>query len=142
VPERRDCLRKLALAALAASLIAIGGCAATQKVRVTTAPPGAQITMIRYGVSEVHARLPRGVSIGGIGGAFEAPPLALGPSPLEYEFKLEERGERLRVAGVFVKVTREFTEGLIRAEMDGRVVERRVPFTGKPVTIDLALPAE
>jgi hypothetical protein len=37
-------------------------------------------------------------------------------------------------------VTRIFTEGLIRAEKDGRVAERRVRFGGKPVNVDLTLP--
>lgn len=95
--------------------------------------------MIRFGVTRVDGSVP-GVAAGGVTGTFEDPPLFLGTSPLEYEFRLEESGQQVAVAGLFVKVTRIFTEGLIRAEKNGRIAERRVSFTGKPVTVNLTIP--
>jgi len=123
------------------SLLVLCGCAATQKLSVSTTPPGAQITLIRYGVTEAQGGVP-GVSVSGVGESFEDPPMALGTSPLKYEFKLEESGERLSMGGLFVKVARKFTEGLIRAEKDGEVAERRVRFSGEPVMVELSLPAQ
>ncbi|HSR16137.1 MAG TPA: hypothetical protein VLL51_10315, partial [Gemmatimonadales bacterium] len=111
----------------------------TQRVSVTTTPVGAQVTLIRYGVTQVDGSVP-GAVVGGVADTFEDPPLLLGTAPLEYEFHREQRGQQVSIAGLFVKVTRVFTEGLIRAEKDGRVAERRVSFTGKPVTVDLTLP--
>ncbi len=122
-------------------LLLLSGCAATQRLNVTTSPPGAQVTLVRYGVTEAEGGVP-GVSVGATGERFEDPPMTLGTSPLDYEFKLEETDEEISIAGVFMKVTRKFTEGLIRAEKDGRVAERRVSFTGKPLVVDLLLPVE
>ena len=117
------------------------GCAGTQKLLVSTTPPGASVTLIRFGVTETTAGVP-GIGIGGVGDPFEDAPIVLGTSPLEYEFELEDSGQSAGVAGVFIDVTRKFTEGLIRAEKGGVAAERRVRFTGKPITIDLVLPAE
>jgi hypothetical protein len=124
---------------LAATLVAVCGCAATQRIVVTTAPVGAEVTMIRYGVTQVHGRAP-GAAVGGVADSFEDPPLLLGTSPLEYEFRLQQGGQQVAIGGLFVEVTRIFTEGIIRAEKDGRVAQRRVQFTGKPVRVELILP--
>ena len=123
------------------SLLLLCGCAATQKLSVITDPPGAQVTLVRYGITKAEGGVP-GVSVGTSGERFEDPPITLGTSPLEYEFKLEETAKELSIAGIFAKVTRTFTEGLVRAEKDGRVAERRVLFAGKPLAVDLLLPAE
>jgi len=132
-------MRRLAAAGPLLSLLVLPGCAATQRISVTTAPVGAQVTLIRYGVNRVDGSVP-GVSVGGVADTFEDPPMVLGTSPLEYEFRLEEGNKQIAIAGLFVKVTRIFTEGLIRAEKEGRVAERRVMFSGKPVRVDLTLP--
>jgi hypothetical protein len=79
------------------------------------------------------------MSAGGSGASFQDPPMALGTSPLEYEFRLKESDRRFSGRGVSVEVARRFTEGLIRVERDGIVAERRVRFTGKPITVDLVL---
>jgi hypothetical protein len=79
------------------------------------------------------------VSAGGSGAPFQDPPLTLGTSPLEYEFRLKESDRRFSGRGAYVEVARKFTEGLIRVERDGIVAERRVRFTGKPITVDLVL---
>jgi len=121
------------------SLLVLCSCAANQRISVTTDPAGAQVSLIRYGVNHVDGSVP-GVAVGGIADSFEDPPLALGTSPLEYEFALEESGRQVAVGGFFVKVTRVFTEGMIRAEKNGRVAERRVRFSGKAVRVDLTLP--
>ncbi len=131
--------RVVALLALG-SLLFFCGCATTQKLRVTTDPPGAQVTLVRYGTVRAEGGAP-GVTVGATGESFEDPPITLGTSPLEYEFQLEETARELSIAGVFAKVTRKFTEGLVRAEKDGRVAERRVLFLGKPLAVDLLLPA-
>jgi hypothetical protein len=137
--ERRWPMKTLAPTGAVAALLLLCGCAATQRVVVTTDPVGAQVTLIRYGVTQVDGSVP-GVAVGGVANSFEDPPLVLGTSPLEYEFRLEESGKQIAIAGLFVKVTRIFTEGLIRAEKEGRVAERRVMFSGKPVRVDLTLP--
>jgi hypothetical protein len=124
-----------------ASLLILCGCAATQKVIVSTTPSGADVTLVRYGVTKAEGSIP-GISVGGTGDSFEDPPMTLGTAPVEYEFELEETDEQLSVGGLFVKVARKFTEGLIRAEKDGVVAERRVRFTGEPIVVDLMLPAE
>jgi hypothetical protein len=122
------------------SVLVLGGCgAAAQSVSVTTTPVGAQVTLIRYGVHHVDGSVP-GVAVSGVADTFEDPPLTLGTSPVRYEFELEERGRQVAVGALFVKVTRVFTEGLIRAEKNGRVAERRVRFSGTPVSVDLTLP--
>lgn len=122
------------------SLLLLCGCATTQSLRVVTTPAGAQVTLIRYGVTEAHGSV-AGASAGGVGASFEDPAIALGTSPLEYEFKLEKSGERVAVEGLSVQVARKYTEGLIRAEKDGLVAERRVRFSGKPVVVELRLPS-
>jgi hypothetical protein len=134
-------LSKSILVLALAFLLALCGCAATQKVTVSTTPPGAQVTLVRYGVTKAQGSVP-GISVGGVGDSFEDPPMTLGTAPLEYEFELEETEEQLSVGGLFVKVARKFTEGLIRAEKDGNVAERRVRFTGEPIVLDLVLPVE
>ena len=126
-----------AVATVAALLLC--GCASAQKISVTTTPPGAQVTLIRYGVTEAQGSV-AGVSVGGLGGDFEDPPIVLGTSPLEYEFELEDSGQRVSAGGLSVVVVRRFTEGLIRAERDGAVAERRVRFGGDWVVVDLLLP--
>jgi len=134
-------MSKVASVAVLGSLLLLCGCAANQKLSVTTDPPGAQITLVRYGITRAEGGVP-GVSVGATGESFEDPPMTLGTSPLDYEFKLEETAKELSIAGIFAKVTRTFTEGLIRAEKDGRVAERRVLFAGKPLAVDLVLPVE
>ena len=123
------------------SLLLLCSCAANQKLSVTTDPPGAQVTLVRYGITKAEGGLP-GVSVGTSGENFEDPPITLGTSPLDYEFKLQETAKELSIGGVYAKVTRTFTEGLVRAEKDGRVAERRVLFMGKPLAVDLLLPAQ
>ena len=132
-------MTKIVAVILLSSLLLLCGCAANQKLSVTTNPPGAQVTLVRFGVTEAEGGVP-GASVGATGESFEDPPMTLGTSPLEYEFRLEETAKELSIAGLFVKVTRKFTEGLIRAERDGRVAERRVTFTGQPLTVDMLLP--
>ena len=132
-------MRKLAAISPLFPLLILCSCAANQRISVTTDPVGAQVSLIRYGVNHVDGSVP-GVAVGGIADSFEDPPLALGTSPLEYEFALEESGRQVAVGGFFVKVTRVFTEGMIRAEKNGRVAERRVRFSGKAVRVDLTLP--
>jgi hypothetical protein len=134
-------MRRFAASGLLPALLLLCGCAATQRVSVTTSPVGAQITLIRFGVNHVDGSVP-GVSVGGVADSFEDPPLFLGTSPLEYEFRLEEGARQIAIGGFFVKVTRIFTEGLVRAEKDGRIAERRVLFSGKPVKLDLQLPPQ
>ena len=63
----------------------------------------------------------------------------LGTSPLEYEFELEEDSQGISLGGLFVQSVRRFTEGLIRAELNGAVAERRVRFSGDPIEVDLTL---
>ena len=116
-----------------------GACASAQRVSVTTTPAGAQVTLVRYGVVEAQGRV-AGVSIGGLDRDFEDEPIVLGTSPVAYEFELEERDREVSVGGAFVQVVRRFTEGLIRAERNGVVAERRVRFDGDPVDVDLVLP--
>jgi len=123
------------------SLLLVCGCAANQKLSVTTDPPGAQVTLVLYGISKTEGGVP-GVSVGMSGQNFEDPPITLGTSPLQYEFKLVETTKELSVAGVYARVTRTFTEGLVRAEKDGRVAERRVLLVGKPLQVDLLLTSQ
>jgi hypothetical protein len=134
-------MKQLAAMASLSSLLILGGCAAGQRVTVTTDPIGAQVTLIRYGVNRIEGSVP-GVAVGGVANSFEDPPLLLGTAPLEYEFELEEHGKEIVIGGLFVKVTRIFTEGLVRAVKDGRVAERRVRFSGNPVRVDLVLPPQ
>jgi len=122
-------------------LLLLCGCAATQKLTVTTDPPGAQVTLVRYGTTETEGALP-GMSFGSAEEPFEDAPISLGTSPLDYEFELHETLEQVSILGLFVDVKRKFTEGLVRAEKDGRAAERRVRFSGKPLVVDLLLPAE
>lgn len=117
----------------------LGGCTATQRISVATTPPGANVTLIRYGVTEVQGSIP-GISVGGAADSFEDPPIVLGTAPTEYEFELEEEPRAVSVGGFFVQAVRRFTEGLIRAEMDGAVAERRVRFSGEPMVVELILP--
>jgi hypothetical protein len=117
----------------------LGACASAQRVTVTTAPSGAQVTLIRYGVIEAQGSV-AGIAIGGIDRDFEDAPIVLGTSPVEYEFELEQRDQEVAVGGAFVQVVRRFTEGLIRAERNGAVAERRVRFDGDAVDVDLTLP--
>ncbi len=132
---------KLIAVTVISSLLLVCGCAATQKLSVLTDPSGAQVTLTRYGIAETEGGVP-GVAVGAAGERFEDPPMTLGTSPVEYEFKLEETDQDISIVGVYVKVTRKFTEGLVRAEKDGRLAERRVLFTGKPLVVDLLLPAQ
>lgn len=114
------------------------GCGAVQRIDVDTTPPGAQVTLTRYGVTEIRGGF-AGANVEGLEGSFEEEPITLGTSPLEYEFDLEEDERRISVAGASVEVVRRYTEGFIRAERDGQVAERRVRFTGDPIALELLL---
>jgi hypothetical protein len=125
---------------VAAALLLIAGCASTQKITVITDPPGAHVTLTKYGVAEAKGGVP-GVVVESEGGSFEDDPVGLGTSPLEYEFRLKEDQEHFSAPGIFLKVVKKITAGLIRAEKDGSYAERRVDFSGKPLVIDLRLEA-
>ncbi len=134
-------MKRCVMAALLIFLLLLCGCAATQKISVVTTPSGAHVTLTRYGVTKAEGGIP-GASVGGLGEAFEDPPIELGTAPLEYEFKLEETDQEFHAGGLFVKVARKFTEGLFRAEKDGLIAERRVRFSGQPILVEMLLTAE
>jgi hypothetical protein len=66
--------------------------------------------------------------------------MTLGTSPLKYQFKLVETTKQIFIGGAYVTVKRRFTEGLVRAELDGLAAERRVSFSGEPLMVDMLLP--
>lgn len=139
--ERRGRLMKTVTVLLVVVLSLLAGCAATQKITVNTDPPGAEVSLTKCGVTEAHGGF-QGVVVGGTGEPFEDVPIQLGTSPLEYEFRLKETKEHFSAPGMFVKVARKITEGLIRAEKGGGFAERRVAFTGEPLVINLRIEEE
>ncbi len=131
--------RPPAAVALLLALLPIGCGPAMQKVSVTTVPGGAEVFLQRQGEVKVDANV-AGVS-GQLGaGTFEEEEISLGTSPVEYEFQLEEKEVDVDRAGVSGKVTRRYTEGVIRVELAGyRPAERRVRFSGDAVSLRLDL---
>ena len=78
-------MKTLAPTGAVAALLLLAGCAATQRLVVTTDPVGAQVTLTRYGVTQVDGSVP-GVAVGGVADSFSEPrpvstPLADRPSP-------------------------------------------------------------
>lgn len=131
---------RTAILIMIVALFLLSGCAASQKLTVHTHPPGARVTLIKYGVTEARGGI-KGITVGGETESFEQGLIDLGTSPLEYEFRLEEEGRHLSAPGLFVKVVNKYTEGLIRAQLDGRFAERRVQFSGDPLLIKLTIEA-
>lgn len=124
--------------ATAICLLLLTACGGAQKITVLTDPPGATVTLTKIGIRTVTVDYgPRREYDGRVQATrYEDPPVVLGPSPLEYEFALEEREQ---AAGIEGNVTKQVKEGLVRAEKGGFRAERRVFFTGDPLRIEMKL---
>ena len=129
---------RLALAAVLATLPVACG-TPMQRISVETDPVGAEVSLQRSGEVEVEA------SVAGVGGtlgagSFTEDFMALGTSPVDYEFQLNRTDADVERGGSGGQLKRRYTEGLIRIALQGyRTVERRVRFDGSRVDLDIEL---
>lgn len=126
--------------AFSLSVALLGACAPKrQQVSVTTWPRGAEVFLQRSGEVEVQA-----AAVGFHGsfdaGSFNESFFSLGTTPVNYEFRLEDREAAVSSGLAAGDVTRRYTEGRIRVVMEGyRTIERAVWFSGDRIDLELDL---
>lgn len=134
-------MRRIALAALLGMLFQ-AGCVTRQRIVVHTVPEGAQITLIKRGIRRVSG------AVAGVGYAgaqaerFEDPPILLGPSPVSYEFRIEEPERTFYTGGVSASSTKVVKEVVIDASRGTLHARRRFAITGEPLRVELTLKPE
>jgi hypothetical protein len=96
---------------LSVVLVAVS-CSSMQKIKVITVPPGADITLSKYGVKTISAHSPGTVYGSGNVQNFQDPPISLGTAPLEYEFPLSETGTSAHIpATIYLSIEKNIIEG-------------------------------
>ncbi len=131
----------ICISILIISSAAITACGSGQQLTIESNPSGAEVYLMRRGEYEVNA------SIDGFGGSFDSDSFEeefylLGTTPLEYEFDLSNTESYLYVPGLpaGVSVTKHYTEGIIRVEMDGYETEQRtIQFSNNLFNLVLSL---
>jgi hypothetical protein len=136
--EGKVTAKALSGTALCLSVSLLGACAPKhQRVNVTTLPRGAEVFLQRSGEVEVQASA-LGFHASFDAASFDESFFSLGTTPVDYEFRLEDREAAVAGGPAAGDVTRRYTEGKIRVVMDGyRTVERTVRFSGDRIDLEL-----
>lgn len=115
------------------------GCAAQQRIKVSTEPPDATVKLKLSGTKEVDVNV-AGVHAEAEVEAFEEDYATIGSTPVDYTFLLETTETAVSAPAGNTSIRKVYKEGTLLIEMEGYLpVEEKITCTGKTLTLDLDL---